>query len=107
MDGRRFGACETRGAVLPVHHADAATRLAALLTETDPVAVVHLGLAAGRARVALERVAVNGLDYDQPDRTGFQASGEPIAPGGPAPDFPTLPLLALPQALTPAGIPAY
>jgi len=83
MDGRRFGACETRGAVLPVHHADAATRLAALLTETDPVAVVHLGLAAGRARVALERVAVNVMDYDEPDRTGFQASGEPIAPGGP------------------------
>ena len=107
MDGRRFGACETRGAVLPVHHADATTRLAALLTETDPVAVVHLGLAAGRARVALERVAVNVMDYDEPDRTGFQASGEPIAPGGPAAYFATLPLVAILEALTAEGIPAY
>jgi len=91
MDGRRFGACETRGAV----------------TGTDPVAVVHLGLAAGRARVALERVAVNVMDYDEPDRTGFQASGEPIAPGGPAAYFATLPLVAILKALTAEGIPAY
>src|SRR2546425_7893961 len=54
VDGRRFGACAARGAVLPVHHADAARRLDALLDETEPVAVVHLGLAAGRARVRSE-----------------------------------------------------
>src|SRR5881296_2254450 len=107
MDGRRFGACETRGAVLPVHHADAATRLAALLTETDPVAVVHLGLAAGRARVALERVAVNVMDYDEPDRAGFQASGGPIAPDGPVAYFAALPLAAIVHALAAEGIPAY
>src|SRR5216110_2572270 len=82
VDGRRFGACAARGAVLPVHHADAARQLEALLAETGPSVVVHLGLAAGRARVALERVAVNVMDYDEPDRAGFQASGGPIAASG-------------------------
>ena len=107
VDGRRFGACAARGAVLPVHHADAARRLDALLDETEPVAVVHLGLAAGRARVALERVAVNVMDYGEPDGAGFQASGEPIAPDGPAAYFATLPLAAILRALTAEGIPAY
>src|SRR3989449_992249 len=107
VDGRRFGACAARGAVLPVHHADAARRIDALLDETEPVAVVHLGLAAVRARVALERVAVNVIDYGEPDGAGFQASGEPIAPDGPAADFATLPLAAILRALTAEGIPAY
>ena len=107
VDGRRFGACEARGAILPVHHADAAPRVQALLAETGPVAVVHLGLAAGRARVALERVAVNVMDYGEPDNAGFQASGEPITRDGPAAYFATLPLAAILRALLAEGIPAY
>ena len=107
VDGRRFGTARVRGAVLPVHHADAAPRVLSLIAETDPVAVVHLGLAAGRARVALERVAVNVMDYAEPDNAGFKASGEPCVPGGPAAYFATLPLAAILDALTAEGIPAY
>src|SRR2546428_11891514 len=107
VDGRRFGACAARGAVLPVHHAHAARRLDALLDETEPVPVVHLGLAAGRARVALERVALNVMDYGEPDGAGLQAPGEPIAPDGPAAHFATLPLAAILRALTAEGIPAH
>jgi pyroglutamyl-peptidase len=107
VDGRRFGAARVHGAVLPVHHADAAPRVLSLIAETDPVAVVHLGLAASRARVALERVAVNVMDYAEPDNAGFKASGEPCVPGGPAAYFATLPLAAILDALTAEGIPAY
>jgi pyroglutamyl-peptidase len=107
VDGRRIGDCTVVGAVLPVHHAEAATRVAALLAETNPEAVVHLGLAAGRARVALERVAVNVMDYEVADNAGFRASGEPCVPGGPTAYFSTLPLPALVQALLDEGIPAY
>src|SRR5713101_3643366 len=66
VDGRRVGDFGILGAVLPVHHTDAAQRLAVTLADTRPAAVVHLGLAGGRARVALERVAVNVMDYEQP-----------------------------------------
>jgi len=107
VDGRRVGDFGILGAVLPVHHTDAAKRLAATLADTRPAAVVHLGLAGGRARVALERVAVNVMDYEQPDNAGVRASGEPCVPGGPAAYFSTLPLAAMLKALVADGIPAY
>jgi pyroglutamyl-peptidase len=107
VDGRRVGDSVVVGAVLPVHHADAAARLGSLLAETNPAAVLHLGLAGGRARIALERVALNVMDYDVPDNAGYRASGEPCVPGGPTAYFSTLPIAAMLRALVSEGIPAY
>jgi pyroglutamyl-peptidase len=107
LDGRAVGEVIVRSAVLPVHHAEAASQVARWLDETDPLAVVHLGLAGGRARIALERVAVNVMDYDTPDNAGYQAQGEPCVAGGPPAYFATLPLAAILTALTVEGIPAY
>jgi pyroglutamyl-peptidase len=107
VDGRHVGDFTVVSAVLPVHHADAATRLGALLGEANPEAILHLGLAGGRARIALERVAVNVMDYEVADNAGFRASGEPCVPGGPAAYFSTLPVPAMLQALLDEGIPAY
>ena len=107
VDGRRVGDFGVLGVVLPVHHADTAARLDALLGETNPEAILHLGLAGGRARIALERVAVNVMDYEVADNAGFRASGEPCVPGGPTAYFSTLPLPAMLQALVAEGIPAY
>ena len=107
LDGRAIGDAAVRSAILPVHHAEAGPRVARLVEETDPHAIVHLGLAAGRARVALERVAVNVMDFDTPDNAGFRAHGEPCVPGGPAAYFATLPVSAILAALLAEGIPAY
>ncbi len=107
LDGRAVGDAVVRSAVLPVHHAEAASQVARWLDETDPLAVVHLGLAGGRARIALERVAVNVMDYETPDNAGYQARGEPCVPGGPPAYFATLPLAEILAALTAEGIPAY
>src|SRR5262247_4102602 len=107
VDGRRVGDIDIVGEVLPVHHADAARRITTALAETRPSAIVHLGLAAGRARVALERVALNVMDYELADNAGYRASGEPCVPGGPAAYFATLPLAAMLKALLDEGIPAY
>ena len=107
VDGRRFGDAIVQGLVLPVHHRDAALTLVARLVEVDPTAVLHLGLAEGRARIALERVALNVLDYPIPDNAGCQAVDQPCAPEGPAAYFSTLPLRAMLAALTAEGIPAY
>src|SRR6266849_5990678 len=58
VDGRRVGDFGILGAVLPVHHTDAAQRLAVTLADTRPAAVVHLGLAGGRtSRVLLDAAA--------------------------------------------------
>ena len=107
IDGRRVGDFSVMGVALPVHHADTASRLGALLAETNPEAILHLGLAAGRARVALERVAINAMDYEVPDNAGYRASGEPCIQGGPAAYFSTLPLPTIVKALVDEGIPAY
>jgi pyroglutamyl-peptidase len=107
VDGRRVGELGVVGMVLPVHHAEVARRLTVVLTETRLVSIVHLGLAAGRARVALERVALNVMDYEQPDNAGFRATGEPCVPGGPTAYFSTLPLAAMLKTLVEEGIPAY
>jgi pyroglutamyl-peptidase len=107
VDGLRFGGAVVHGAVLPVHHADAAPRVRALLDTVRPHTVLHLGLAGGRARIALERVGVNVMDYAVPDNAGCQKSDEPCAAGGPAAYFATIPLRAILARLVDEGIPAY
>lgn len=107
LDGRAVGDDSVRSAILPVHHASAAAAVARLVAEMAPRAIVHLGLAGGRARLALERVAVNVMDFEIADNAGYRATGEPCVPGGPAAYFSTLPLDAMLQALTAEGVPAY
>lgn len=107
VDGRVIGGLPVRAAILPVHHVEAAREARRLLDEHDPLAVLHVGLAAGRARIALERVAVNLMDYEVADNAGYQATGEACVPGGPAAYWATLPLAAILEALAGDGVPAY
>src|SRR5467141_4748320 len=107
LDGRVVGPAVVRSAVLPVHHTEATPAVIRLVEESDPLAIVHLGLAGGRARIALERVAVNVMDFERPDNAGYRASGEPCVAGGPVAYFSTLPLGAILEALVADGVPAY
>jgi pyroglutamyl-peptidase len=107
LDGRTVGDDTVRSAVLPVHHARAAALVAELVRDASPGAIVHLGLAGGRARIALERVAVNVMDFEIADNAGYRATGEACVPGGPAAYFSTLPLAAMLEALSAEGVPAY
>jgi pyroglutamyl-peptidase len=107
LDRQAIAGADVHSAILPVHHARAAARVAQLVADLAPRAVVHLGLAGGRARLALERVAVNVMDFEIADNAGYRATGEPCVKGGPAAYFSTLPLEAMLQALTAEGVPAY
>ena len=107
LDGRAFGTEIVRGVVLPVHHRDAALAVARLVDETPPRAIVHVGLAGARARIALERVAVNVMDFEIADNAGYRATGEPCVAGAPAAYFSTLPLATILEALVAEGVPAY
>jgi pyroglutamyl-peptidase len=106
LDGRVIGGCAIRSAILPVQHEAARARVAPLLDAPGLAAVVHLGLAGGRARVSLERVAVNVMDYSRPDAHGQVLTGVACVEDGPAAYFSTLPLRAMLAALTAEGIPA-
>jgi len=107
LDGHRVGGAVVRSAVLPVHHAEAAPRVRELLETVRPDAILHLGLAGGRARLAVERVAVNVMDYTVPDNAGCVKSDEPCVVSGPVAYFATLPVRAIVDRMVAAGIPAY
>jgi pyroglutamyl-peptidase len=71
-----------------------------------PDLVVCVGQAGGRARVSLERVAINCDDARIPDNAGNRPVDEEVIPGGPAAYFSSLPVKAALAALRAAGIPA-
>ncbi|MGH7317929.1 MAG: pyroglutamyl-peptidase I [Candidatus Rokuibacteriota bacterium] len=106
LDGRVIGAGGVRSVILPVQHEAARAVVAPLLEAPGLVAVLHLGLAGGRARISLERVAVNVMDYSRPDAHGQVLCGLACVEGGPAAYFSTLPLREMLAALTAEGIPA-
>jgi pyroglutamyl-peptidase len=92
------------GAVLPVDYARVGGALEALLAQ-GPGALLLLGLAVGRPRISLERVAINFRDGSRPDNTGRVPEGREVVPGGPAAYFSTLPLDELHRALETEGFP--
>jgi pyroglutamyl-peptidase len=107
LDGRVIAGCAVRGVILPVQHEAARAIVAPLLRAPELAGVLHLGLAGGRARIALERVAVNVMDYTRPDAHGQRLCDVACAPDGPPAYFSTLPLREMLAALAAEGIPAY
>lgn len=101
IEGARVVACE-----LPV----AAHELRAALQPfwaARPTAILHLGLAGRRAQLALERIAINLLDYAIPDNAGERLHDMPIVAGGPAAYWSTLDVSASVATLRHHGLPAY
>jgi len=86
-----IGDCVVRSVILPVQHEAARAVVAPLLEAPGLAAVVHLGLAGGRARISLERVAVNVMDYSRPDAHGQVLCDVACVEGGPPGYFSTLP----------------
>jgi pyroglutamyl-peptidase len=107
VDGRAIGDVVVRSVVLPVDGKRACSVLGPVLANPDVSAALLLGLAGQRARIALERVALNVMDYAIADNAGYRATGEPCVAGGPPAYFTTLPLEAMLHALLAQGIPAY
>ena len=74
----------------------------------DAIEVVALciGQAGGRDRLSIRRVGINVDDARAPDNGGQQPVDEPIAAGGPAAYFATVPIKAMTKAVRAAGVPA-
>jgi len=97
---------EVAAVELPCVFGDAIAVLQAAMAEHGPELVICAGQAGGRARISLERIAVNCDDARIPDNAGNAPVDEPVVPGGPAAYFSTLPVKAALAALGSAGIPA-
>jgi len=107
LDGERIGGHHVAGRVLPVSLDGLPERIERLLDESQPVAVINLGLAAGTAAIRLERVALNLADFELPDNSGLQCAEQTLLADGPYGLPSTLPLQEIRDALLAAGIPAY
>ncbi len=91
---------------LPVVYNFAFDRLLPLIEEHQPKLIIQLGLALGRPRISIERVALNVNHADMADNLGNQKQYELIEPYGPDGLFTTLPLARLMDRLKEKGVPA-
>lgn len=106
LNERDFQKAALIKAVLPVDQAKAPEKLTGLIAQHQPDALLAFGLALGRPKISLERVALNLKDFRIPDNQGVTVTDQPIHPDGPAAYFSTLPLRSMLNALVSAGIPA-
>lgn len=93
-------------AQLPVTFAGAGAAVRDLIAEHSPDVVVAVGLANGRAAITPERVAINVEDARIPDNAGEQPVDRPIIGEGPDAYFTGLPIKAIVDGMSAAGIPA-
>lgn len=85
-----------------------APRLLHAAVETHlPELVISLGLANGRSSLAIERVAVNVLDFPLADNDGVQPIDQPVVPGGPDAYFTTAPIKSIYLSWVNQGLPGY
>ncbi len=101
------GTFDVKTEQLPVDLESVRRRLPELLSEYAPDIYVALGLAPGRHAMAVERVAINVLDFPIPDNVGSSPADEPVVPDGPLAYAATLPIKAIVRECTAAGLPIY
>lgn len=106
LDGRVVAGRRVVGAVLPCMFGASSAELKQLLRAVRPELVVGVGQAGGRAEITPERVAINVDDARIADNAGAQPIDVPVARGGPAAYWSTLPIKAIVAALRAHGIPA-
>lgn len=106
LAGRRVAGREIVGAVLPCVFGASRRQLLRLLRRHRPGLVVCLGVAAGRAAITPERVAINVDDARIPDNAGARPVDRPVVRGAPAAYWSKLPVKAIVAALRRRGIPA-
>ncbi len=109
LGGQRAGQLGIEAALLPVEPHEAAKALLSALERHQPEAVLLTGLAAGRAQVSLERVAVNVMDFNIPDNAGQVYRDAPVHPHAQAPAayLSTLPLRRILSDWHAAQLPGY
>ncbi|MDE2290033.1 MAG: pyroglutamyl-peptidase I [Burkholderiales bacterium] len=106
LEGAQIGGAVVVARQVPCVFGRALEVLGSAIAETDPVLVVCVGQAGGRAEMSIERVAINVDDARIADNAGQQPIDASIAADGPAAYFARLPIKAITHALRDAGIPA-
>jgi pyroglutamyl-peptidase len=107
LHDHKIGGARVVAKVLPVDGIKAPEILERALAELEPNAVLMLGLAQGRPQIALERVAINLLEYRIPDNAGVTRHNERVIEGANDALFSSLPISEILKVWHEAKIPAY
>jgi pyroglutamyl-peptidase len=106
LEGERIGGHQVVVRRLPVSFAGARSALEAAIDALQPRLVLAVGQAGGRARLSLERVAINLIDARIPDNEGCQPIDAAVVEGAACAHFATVPVKAMRAAIEAAGVPA-
>jgi pyroglutamyl-peptidase len=106
LDGRRVGAFEVTGLILPLNYSTALQILDRKLEECKPEVILCCGQA-NRETISVERIAVNILSTKRPDNYGNVPDADIIDDNGSAAYFTNIDPYTLVQAISKEGIPAY
>ena len=93
--------------ILPVETRPLRERLEEAIAADQPDLIIGMGVAGGRSAIALERVAVNVLDFNLPDNVGVMRKGDVISRGGPEARLSNLPFDRILEAWNENGVPGY
>jgi pyroglutamyl-peptidase len=107
LEGRLIAGRLVVTRILPVETRNVRERLERALDEERPDIAICMGLASGRNAIALERVAVNVLDFDRADNVGVVRKHEAIARGGPDARISSLPFDIIIASWNESGVPGY
>lgn len=105
LDGKEVGGYKIIGKVMPVDFNASGNQLLGFIEETDPEAVISLGLAAGRYKITPERIAINFKDGPA-DNQGHKPVDEPIREDAEPAYLSTLPVRQMVDRLIEMGLPA-
>jgi pyroglutamyl-peptidase len=107
LEGRLIAGRPISTHVLPVDTRSLHDRLETILADEQPEIVIAMGQAGGRAAMALERVAINVLDFESPDSAGVMRKNDQVVRGGPDARLSNFPFERIIDVWRESGIPGY
>lgn len=107
LEGRLIAGRPLAVRILPVETRTLGERMQRAIDEFSPDIILAMGQAGGRNAIAIERVAVNVLDFPHADNIGVMRKNDVIQRGGPDARFSPLPFSEIVSAWSENGIPGY
>jgi pyroglutamyl-peptidase len=107
VDDRTVDGVRIHGCVLPVASQRVQSALTEAIRQVEPAVVIVTGIAPGRFAPAMERVAVNVLDFPIPDVDQHAPIDERVVVDGPSAYLSTLPVKAILARWLVEEIPGY